>query len=1141
MVRGIPSISSFGFSIFLTTMSNVGEEFLCRATATRSVFAPGLRGDVQVKSRRNDQQNQLAVNKENVMKAGITRLIMVAATAAVVVFVGSTAAWAQAPTCPASFTTPSYSPDFSNAADQACLTLNGNYDGSSNSSYPAFTSPAGPPAASAPAGVLKVLRLTPAYGTWATSAWFNTAQPISSGFSTTFLFQISDTSGYNADGFAFLVQNSALAALANPGCAVGFGEDYTYGSCALASGGIPNSLAVEFKTFDDGYPSPYPNTANSVSIMSGANGGTPTGANCIDTSCAISANNSLQVAGTVSTTGGTMVTWMSGSLFSTSWAAGTTILINGAPYTIASVASPTSLTVTMAPPELASAPYSFGAPVAGKVTTTGTNTVTWASGSYFNPAWDVGTQILINGVAYTITSGPTGETATTATTLTVTPDPPAFAAAPYSVGIILDDGNVHTATITYTPTPTASASPNCIVEGSPEPCIDVILDGVDLFNGGVLFNMTNIGLASGTNAWVGFTGGNAGGNDDEDILSWTFAPQAQSQTATVTPTAPATYNYNGGCNYNGSGCTGTGQTVAISENPASTKTINNLVLTAIPIISGNGSSASANQLACNAIVQANPAFVNVGPLRQTAECFVYLNGGGPGIDAPVMLAITCPPSGICDTPSAQFYAAIAAYFDFTCAENLPLSAPTCTPYTPPSSFGFPNLTSTTGYPAIGVLQGAGSDPNNPCSLGTNLPPLFTSNQIVSFVLGDGNPGSTPVKSGSGGLTSCLVATYDTPNEIPTAAVTSINGSSPVNGANYPQGSTVPANYTCTAISTDPDSILDPNGYPAAGPYLTVSTCTATSGLTAGGGTPTTSSCSPSSPTLNTCSGTFNIDTSETGPHTLTVAVEDSATNTASSTVTYYVLGHASGLNGKNCNGFYTGTYNGNLTVSSGQSCTFTNGGITGNLTQTGGTVVLENSSFVKGSLQASSGILSISSSSSVSGNLQITGGNLSISNSSVSGNLQITGGGTFSIGPTVSIGGNLQIQNLPASAGTNQICGDSVLGNLTVQQSGTATLIGSTSGCAGNMVDGNLEVESNTAATKIYYNTVKGNLEVLSNTAATAIYNNTVNGNLEDQNNTAATQVFTNAVTADLECSGNSSITGGGNKAKRKQGQCTTF
>jgi hypothetical protein len=231
---------------------------------------------------------------------------------------------------------------------------------------------------------------------------------------------------------------------------------------------------------------------------------------------------------------------------------------------------------------------------------------------------------------------------------------------------------------------------------------------------------------------------------------------------------------------------------------------------------------------------------------------------------------------------------------------------------------------------------------------------------------------------------------------------------------------------------------------------------------------------------------------------------------------------ASGLNGSNCNGLYTGTYKGNLTVSNGQSCTFTNGGVTGNLTQTGGTVILQSSSFV-------------------GGNLQVSGGSLSLSYSTLGKNVQITGGGGFSIGPGVSIGGNLQIQNVPASPGTDQVCGTSVKGNLQFQDSGTATQIGAGGGCPGNTVSGDLTVQNNTASTTVDSNTVGGNLTDQNNTALTQIDSNTVKGNLTDQNNTAGSQVFTNVVTKELRCNGDTAISGGGNTAGSKQGQCATF
>jgi hypothetical protein len=227
--------------------------------------------------------------------------------------------------------------------------------------------------------------------------------------------------------------------------------------------------------------------------------------------------------------------------------------------------------------------------------------------------------------------------------------------------------------------------------------------------------------------------------------------------------------------------------------------------------------------------------------------------------------------------------------------------------------------------------------------------------------------------------------------------------------------------------------------------------------------------------------------------------------TAASAVqqTFTVIGNAGNLNGSNCNGEFTGVYQGNLTVTSGQVCIFSNGGITGNLKNNGGTVVLENNS-------------------SANGNLQMTAGSLTVSNSTVGKDLQISGASSFTIGPAANIGGNLQIQNIPTGAGTNQVCGASIGGNLQFQNNGTAAQIGSRTGCAGNNVSGNLQVQNNTAST-----TVDGN---------------TVSGNLQDQNNSAATEVFTNVVTHNLQCQQNISITGGGDTAGgNKQGQCSTY
>ena len=228
--------------------------------------------------------------------------------------------------------------------------------------------------------------------------------------------------------------------------------------------------------------------------------------------------------------------------------------------------------------------------------------------------------------------------------------------------------------------------------------------------------------------------------------------------------------------------------------------------------------------------------------------------------------------------------------------------------------------------------------------------------------------------------------------------------------------------------------------------------------------------------------------------------------------------------GTACNGAYSGTFSGNLTVSGTQSCVFVGGGASGNIAE--------------------------------------TSGNLILSGAAVGGNITINGASTFSIGPSTTIKGNLQIQSAPKGSATNQVCGSTIDGSLQFQSNGTSVLIGSgTSSCAGNVIkgslqvlsnsaaitlDGNtvsgaLQVQSNTAAVTMDTNKVTGSVQVQSNTAATTVDGNTVGGSLQDQSNTGATQIFSNVITATLQCLSNTTITGGSNTAASKQGQCANF
>ncbi len=208
--------------------------------------------------------------------------------------------------------------------------------------------------------------------------------------------------------------------------------------------------------------------------------------------------------------------------------------------------------------------------------------------------------------------------------------------------------------------------------------------------------------------------------------------------------------------------------------------------------------------------------------------------------------------------------------------------------------------------------------------------------------------------------------------------------------------------------------------------------------------------------------------------------------------------------GGSCDGTFTGTFSGDLKVSSGQTCIFTGGGVTGHVTQTGGELVLTNAT--------------------------------------VGGNVKLQGSGTFSIGPFTTIGGNLEILNIPEGTSTNEVCSTNVKGNVKVEDIGTSVQIGSDAPtCAGNSIGGHLLVKDNTGLTNIFDNFVTDNLHVEGDTGSTQVYNNNVGKNLLLQSNSGSTQVFNNIVVNNLRCETNSSISGGGNTAKKKEGQCTSF
>jgi hypothetical protein len=138
----------------------------------------------------------------------------------------------------------------------------------------------------------------------------------------------------------------------------------------------------------------------------------------------------------------------------------------------------------------------------------------------------------------------------------------------------------------------------------------------------------------------------------------------------------------------------------------------------------------------------------------------------------------------------------------------------------------------------------------------------------------------------------------------------------------------------------------------------------------------------------------------------------------------------------------------------------------------------------------------------VNGNVSVNGGYIALSNTTVSGNVAIQGGSGFSFGPGTKIQGNLSVQNVGSGSTASQICQAAVSGGLDVSGNAIPIQIGNPQNfCFGSSFG--------------------KDANILANTASVTFYDNTVGKN--------------------LSCSGNTSITGGGNTAQQKGGQCAGF
>lgn len=194
----------------------------------------------------------------------------------------------------------------------------------------------------------------------------------------------------------------------------------------------------------------------------------------------------------------------------------------------------------------------------------------------------------------------------------------------------------------------------------------------------------------------------------------------------------------------------------------------------------------------------------------------------------------------------------------------------------------------------------------------------------------------------------------------------------------------------------------------------------------------------------------------------------------------------------------TGTISGNYTVPSGASVWLNNGTINGNVTVLGNGSFAATGGTVNGSITSSGGPIAIAG-TTVTGNVQNTNGGLSLGPSTlIKGNAQATGSGVFcSEGASgtqaqVSVRGNLQVQNLtgttPATA-----CATTVGNNLLWQNNAVPSFIGLS--CGGNTILGNMNVQNNSGkltigdAVNAAGNKVSGNTNVNGNTGGGTLIN----------------------------------------------------
>jgi hypothetical protein len=208
----------------------------------------------------------------------------------------------------------------------------------------------------------------------------------------------------------------------------------------------------------------------------------------------------------------------------------------------------------------------------------------------------------------------------------------------------------------------------------------------------------------------------------------------------------------------------------------------------------------------------------------------------------------------------------------------------------------------------------------------------------------------------------------------------------------------------------------------------------------------------------------------------------------------------------------TGTYKGDYEVQNGTSLYLNGGTISGKVQVDATGRFLASGGSVGGNLVSLGGPTKMVG-TKVGGYIKTTNALLGLGDGiNVKGAVTITGGGPVCIdGPSagrVQIGGDLHVNQLPASHTVDTICGANVSGDLDYSNNAQPVAIGVGSSCVGNTMGGGLTVQSNSdrvtvgAAGTGFGNSAKGSISVQSNTGGGTLTNNAATKSCTLQNDT---------------------------------------